>query len=508
MSPISTTFFDHARRLPDKAALCCDGQAISYGDLAMLVRRWSAGLVAAGIRHGDLVGVVLPNCPEFVALMLAAADLGLVLVPVSPSLTHAALVRAFTATHVRHLVATTEVLQALAEERATTLAGADGLWLAIDAPEAAALLASGGPDPAPFGWGKDEDAFILTMTSGSTSDPKPIVLSQRTKLNRAMAAVEMYGVTAADVTLTATPLYHSLAERLVLIPLLTGGTSVLMTRFSPREWIETVGRHHVSFTIAVSSQLGQIVRALDPSGAPTSLRCVVSSSALLEAGVKAELRARLSCDLHECYGASEIAVATTLDMTQAAERLNSVGRAAPGVEIRILDDGGASLPAGTVGEIACRTPMLFSGYHGQPELTQASMCGGFFRTGDLGRLDQDGFLYFLGRKKEIIITGGINVYPIDVEETLLGYDGLIESAAFAVADERLGEVIGLAYVTDGRSDFDLRQMRRHFARKLADFQQPRKFLALPALPRNAMGKVMRRSLLGLYLAVEDGTHHA
>jgi long-chain acyl-CoA synthetase len=236
-----------------------------------------------------------------------------------------------------------------------------------------------------------------------------------------------------------------------------------------------------------------------------SLRCVVSSSALLEIETKSSLRARLGCAIHECYGTSEIGIATTLDMSGANPRLNSVGRAAPGVRIEILDDNGRPVPTGASGEIVCETPMLFGGYFGKPDLTASSMWGDYFRTGDLGRLDEAGYLYFLGRKKETIISGGVNVYPADIEAALQGYPGIVEAAAFAVPDDRLGEVVGLAYVSDAEHKFDLRRLRHHCGKHLADFQQPHKFVSLPALPRNTMGKLTRHALPALLLAAGESS---
>lgn len=505
MSTLARTFFDNSRRTPGRIAVRCEGTAITYADLARRVARWSAAMTGRGVRRGDAVGVVLPNSLDFVALMLVAADLGVALAPMPPALGAPALMRAFMACDVRHVVATQDQIASL---QATAEAGAvGGLWLAVDLDQAtadciglAALLDEASADAMPALAGQDDDALILTMTSGSTGAPKPIVLTQRTKINRAMAAVEMYGVTVGDVTLAATPLYHSLAERLVLIPLLTGGSSVVMARFSAREWLTTVRTHAVTFTIAVSSQLAQIATQMGEDTPVDSLRCVVSSSALLDTPTKAALLAKLHCDFHECYGTSEIAIATNLDPEGARTRLNSVGRAAVGVDVRILTDRDEIAGPGVVGEIVCRTPMLFGGYFKQPELTAAAMWGDYFRTGDLGRLDEEGFLYFVGRKKEIIITGAINVYPGDVEAALKDYPGLKEAAAFAVPDDRLGEVVGLALVTEDPAGFDLRKLRFHCAAALADFQQPRKFLMLDALPRNAMGKLTRHVLLSRYMA--------
>ncbi len=502
MSNLAGAFFRQARAVPRKPALICEGATATYEALARSVRRLAASLVARGVRRGDHIGVALQNCPEFVLLMVAAADLGVVLIPVSPSLPPDALERAFAATRTRHIVATADVLRSLRSP-----AGPDNLRLTVDNrdddgrfPVIAALIGEIASDPAPFGWGSLDDPFILTMTSGSTGAPKPIVLTQSTKYNRAMAAIDSYRITASDVTLAATPLYHSLAERLVLIPLLSGGTSVLMARFSPREWIETVRRHCVSFTIAVSYQLRQNERAMPRVSRIESLRCIVSSSALLEIEAKSSLRATLQCAIHECYGTSEIGIASSFDMSDASPPLNSVGRAAAGVDIRIVDDDGRPLPAGAAGEIVVKTPMMFGGYFRRPDLTASAMLGNYFRTGDLGRLDEAGYLFVLGRKKETIITGGINVYPADIEEAVRGYPGLVEAAAFAVPDDRLGEVVGLAYVSDDDFDFDLPRLRRHCGQRLADFQQPHRFVSLAALPRNAMGKITRHALPALMSA--------
>jgi long-chain acyl-CoA synthetase len=497
---IAPAFFAHAERMPDKAAIWCDGTTASYGELARLVCRWSNAMAESGVRRGDHIGVILPNCIEFVALMLVAADLGAVLVPLNTALTPAAVHTAFAAAEVKHVVATGVLLKPLLAK--PDLSMADGLWLSVDeavddATLLADLLLGAAADARPLAAAMEEDALILTMTSGSTGDPKPIILTQRTKFNRAAAAVELYGITEKDRTLAATPLYHSLAERLVLIPLLTGGTSVLMSRFSASTWLECVSRQAVTFTIAVSSQLKQIAELLGGGDEYdiSSLRCIVSSSALLDHKTKVELLAKLNCEFHECYGTSEIAIATNLDGISAKAKLQSVGIPAPGVDIKIIGKNDEVVGTGEAGEIVCRTPMLFGGYFKRPELTRAAMWGEYFRTGDTGRLDGDGFLYFLGRTKDIIICGGINVYPADIEAVVNAHDSVLESAAFAFPDERLGEVVAVAVVPADKAAFDLRQLRFYCCEQLADFQQPRKYFIVDDLPRNAMGKVMKMQLV-------------
>ncbi len=508
---IGASFFAHARRTPTKTAIHCEHAAMSYLKLAELVRRWSNAMAKNGVERGDHIAVMLPNGIEFVALILVAADLGVVLVPLSTALTPADVFKAFAAADVRHFVSTGAFLQTLLSDSNSMPSRADGLWLSVDAPVErgpihrvkllADLLNDVPPDAAPLDAGRDDDALILSMTSGSTGSPKPIILTQRTKFNRVTAAVELYAITEHDKILAATPLYHSLAERLVLIPLLTGATSVLMPRFSPTSWLDSVREHAVSFTIAVSSQLKQIAAELiEPARLRdiASLRCVVSSSALLDHQTKADLIQKLDCEFHECYGASEIAIASNLDDGSAKLKLQSVGRAAPGVDIKIIGKNSEVLGNGESGEIVCKTPMLFGGYFKRPDLTQLAMWGEYFRTGDMGRLDEDGFLYFLGRSKDIIISGGINVYPADIEAAVNQHPSVLECAAFAFPDERLGEVVAIALVPADELSFDLRSLRFHCCERLADFQQPRKFFFVAELPRNSMGKLMKYQLVEMF----------
>jgi len=496
MSSLTRQFFSHARNMPAKMAIYCDNQTISYQQLATLVNHWSSALQAKGIQRGDHMAVLLPNSIEYVALMLVAAKLGLVLVPLNIALPPVAIQRACQATDVKHIVATTDSLVSL-----KPLLTLEGLWIAADE-NSEDILSLPDLTQTPYtdfvAEGQDDDVYILTMTSGSTGNPKPIMLRQLTKLNRAHAAIALYKVSQQENTLIATPLYHSLAERLALIALLTGGTLIIMSRFSAAEWLRTVSEQAVSFTIGVSSQLRQIAQCLDQKPQPfslNSLRCLVSSSALLEIPTKEKLLANLTCEFHECYGTSEIAIATNLNAEQARLKLHSVGQALPNVIIKILRDDNTEAMPNEVGEIVCKTPMLFGGYYKLPERTQAAMVGEYFRTGDIGKLDEEGFLYFLGRKKEIIITGGINVYPTDIESILSECHTVKESAAFPFPDERLGEIIAVALVPHACEPFNLRSIRFHCATRLADYQQPRKFFIVEALPKNSLGKVMKHAIL-------------
>jgi acyl-CoA synthetase (AMP-forming)/AMP-acid ligase II len=248
--------------------------------------------------------------------------------------------------------------------------------------------------------------------------------------------------------------------------------------------------------------LAQILELLKQPDAPsiTSFRSIVSSSALLEASVKYELIDLLKCEFHEMYGASEVSTVTDICFQETPNKQRSVGKPFDEADVRILRDNadGESVSVcdlHEVGEIAVKSKLQCKGYYKQESMMRAAMVGDYFRTGDLGYLDEDGYLYFAGRKKEIIITGAINVYPHDIDVVVGRLPEIEECAAFSYPDERLGEIVALAVVPKEGQEINMRALKSYCARNLADFQQPHKFFVLDKLPKNAMGKLQRMAIL-------------
>lgn len=497
-SKLADLFYQHAAAAPDKPAICCDGQALSYREMAGLVSRYSQLLLAGGVQYGDHIAIPMNNSIESAALFFSAAELGACLVPLNPTLPPQAVHTAMRCGDVKHLIARRAFYR---ECEAYGDLPVPGCRICLDGDYPGTIpfaLQQTMPDVRPACHDiTGEESLILTMTSGSTGEPKPIDLSQRNKFDRAMAHVRVYHITSADRILTATPLYHSLAERLVILPLIIGATSILLPRFTPALWLRCVAEQQVTFTIAVSAQLAQLPALLKAPDAPRidSLRAVVSSSALLAEDVKRELIAHLQCEFHEMYGTSEVSTATTICFQQAPGKASSVGLPFDGAMLRILREDGTACQPHEVGEIAVSSPLRCKGYYHQEAAMAAATCEGCFRTGDLGYLDQDGYLYFAGRKKELIITGAVNVYPRDIDEAVARLPGVAECAAFAYPDQRLGEVVALAVVPRQDVVLSLREIRRHCAHHLADFQQPHRIFLIDRLPKNAMGKLQRTKLL-------------
>ena len=497
MEKITDIFFANADKYASKRAIWCDGKAATYKELARFVNRYSNFLLKSGVSYGDHIGIPMNNSIESVALIMAAANIGAALVPINPTLPFSAIKTAFSFGDVRHLIARKSFFQQCKKSGDMPVAG---VRICLDGEFSGTIPFSEvakEPDTREEVDITGRETLILTMTSGSTGAPKPIELTQENKFTRAMAHISLYGIKEDDRILAATPLYHSLAERLVILPLLIGATSVLLPRFTPQIWLNCVEEQQVTFTIAVSAQLSQIAQLLSSPFAPetSSLRCVVSSSALLEPHVRNELIEKLRCDFHEMYGTSETSTATNINFKESLTKKKSVGKPLPEAEIRILREDGGAAPAGEIGEIAVRTTLMCNSYYGMPGAMAALVADGFFRTGDIGYLDEDGYLYFSGRKKEIIITGGINVYPQDVETCVSELPEVSECAAFSYPDERLGEVVALAVVVKDGLKLNKRKVQVQCARNLADFQQPHEIFFMPELPKNAMGKLVKPKLL-------------
>ena len=497
MSKLCDLFFDIASEYPQKTAIWCDNKTITYEELAALVCRYSNFLIKAGVIYSDHIGIPMNNSIESAALILAAANLGAALVPINPTLPPEAIKALFAAADVKHLIARKNFLEQTEGKVDLNLKGAqiclDGLWKNTLTFDSISKMSDKRPVVKQV---TGKETLIITMTSGSTGEPKPIDLTQNNKLERAMAHIRLYNLTKDDRILAATPLYHSLAERLVLMPLLIGATSILLPRFTPALWLNCVKDQKVTFTIAVSAQLGQIAELLTSPFVPEidSLRCVVSSSSLLENHIKNELIDKLNCDFHEMYGTSETSTVTSINFRETMGKKHSVGRPLPEAKVKIIKEDQSIAKPGEIGEITCKTTLMCNGYYNQPEIFQNALQDGYFKTGDLGYLDEAGYLYFAGRKKELIITGGINVYPQDIEECIKKLPEVKECAAFAYPDNRLGEVVALAIVPKPDTRLSKRKIQIQCAKNLADYQQPHMIIFLDQLPKNSLGKLEKYNL--------------
>jgi acyl-CoA synthetase (AMP-forming)/AMP-acid ligase II len=352
--------------------------------------------------------------------------------------------------------------------------------------------------------------FNLIYSSGTTGTPKGIVQSQLMRWAHVRrGGVYGYGPTA--VSLVSTPLYSNTTLVSLLPTLALGGTAVLMRRFDPGEWLRLAERHRVTHAMLVPVQYERLLRheAFDRTDL-SSFRVKFSTSAPFSAELKAEVLRRWSGGLVEYFGMTEGGGTCILVAHQFPDKLHTVGRPADGHDMRAIDQLGNELAPGEVGEIVGHSPYaMMTGYHGRPDATAAAEWRDatgkrFIRTGDLGRFDADGFLTIVGRKKDVIISGGFNIYPVDLEAALVAHEAVAEAAVVGVPSTRWGETPVAFVVLAAGHAADPEALRAFANARLGNTQRIADLAVVAALPRSPIGKVLKRELRELYTGPARG----
>lgn len=497
MSPIYTRFELVANSTPDKIALYDNGQKFSYLQLLQMVDRLALNIFELCAEVRPRVALITNEHIDNVCVSLALAKLGGCCVPMNAHMLPAQLQSACKAVDANMVIGQQNLIEKSLDNLELTPLFTDDVsckQTVISKTLPAAVIAL---------W-LAEDDYLITLSSGSTGQPKPIMISQTVKLARAEQTWALYQLSASDTVLCASPFFHSLGQRLTFVPLLLGAGLVHLERFTPSAWLALVQSQSVSFVISVSSHLYALKSSLLSNvAALQSLRTIVTSSAPIDSAFKAQVFNAIGCDFHEIYGATEIAVATNLALVYASEKYRTVGKPYEQVDIVVLSHDMQQVGFQEVGQIAVKTPLRFSGYYANEQLTQAAFIDGYFLTGDIGSIDQDGFVTYVGRQKDIIISGGINIYPKDIEVALLQHEQLNEVAVVGVEDSLLGEVIIAVCITENTVNIES-QLRKIANQSLASFQRPLKYFFLDSLPLTATGKVSKLLLREQYNKQNDG----
>ena len=337
----------------------------------------------------------------------------------------------------------------------------------------------------------DKD-FLVVLSSGSTGNPKPIVFSQKTKYLRSQFMQKLYKIKKSDrITLTC-PIEHSLGMRLLFLPFVSGATCIVMPRFTPGGYFEIVRKFNATFSILVSNQIYQLLEHKNAFNNFYLKTGLVSASSILTDDVKKKIIDK-KIKLYEMYGASEIATATSININREREKIKSVGRSYNSkIKIRILSEKNKFLEKGEIGEIVCKTPLKFKYYLNKKKATKISYFKNYFKTGDIGYLDKQNYLFFLGRKKNIIRRSGISVYPEDIENIFLNDRNITEVAVIGV-DRVKNEEIHLFVKKEKK--LNEAYIKNLCIKKLSTFQMPNKIHFLDKLPKTNLGKVDKKKLL-------------
>ncbi|MBT2445069.1 long-chain fatty acid--CoA ligase [Streptomyces sp. ISL-36] len=482
---------DSARHFPDRIAVVEGAVRLTYGELWNESLRCAAGLRAAGVRPGDRVAVLLPNTTEFLRVYYGALAAGATVVPV-----HALLVAEEVRYVLEHSGAVAIVsggpLWAVAEEAAR----ATGVRALQGAPRAGEPLAT--PEPA-----EPSDTAVVLYTSGTTGRPKGARLTHRNiVMNASVTSEDLLGLGAGDVVLGCLPLFHSYGQTCAMNGTLrAGATLVLMPRFSGPVALEILAEENVTVFMGVPTMYHALVEAAAASDRrPKALRAAVSGGAALAVAVLERFEETFSTQVLEGYGLTETSPVATFNQPHIGRRPGTVGHPVRGVEIGVADpaveDEIRLLADGEIGEVVVRGHNVFAGYLDDPAATAAAIVDGWFRTGDLGVRDEEGFLSIVDRKKDLVIRGGFNIYPREVEEVLVRHPAVSEVAVIGVPDEAKGEEVCAVVVlrTDAGPvtaedlvDWSKKHLGRH--------KYPRVVRFVDALPLGPTGKVLKRALV-------------
>jgi len=497
-------------RLPDKTAVedVDRGRPWSFRDLDRLSARFAHTLLRAGAQRGDRVAVQVEKSIEALCIYLACLRAGLVFLPMNPA--YRAGEAGYMLQNAEPAVFVCDPARAGELAEAARAAGVRKLFT-LDATCAGSLAdaAAGAPDAFETVPVAPEEYAAMLYTSGTTGRPKGAPLSHANLASNAQVLVEAWGFSEDDVLLHALPIYH--AHGLFVAAncaLLSGATMLWLAKFDRAKVIELLPRATVMMGVPTF-----YVRLLDDPAfgreRTKTIRLFVSGSAPLPVEVWKAFRERTGHEILERYGMSEILMHTGNPL-RGERRPGSVGRPFPGSEVKIVDDEDRGLPPGEVGHVLVRGPNVFRGYWRMPEKNAEEFTpDGWFRTGDMGYLSEDGYLYLVGRAKDLIITGGLNVYPAEVENAIDAFPGVKESAVIGLPHPDFGEAVTAVVVSEPGAVIDERAVIEALKAQLAAFKVPKRVLVVDALPRNSMGKVQKKDLrerfAGLYTAADAAT---
>ncbi|MDM0010929.1 AMP-binding protein [Variovorax sp. J22P168] len=523
--PLHEYLRTHARERGAHPACIWYGHSMSFAELDAASDAFAARLQAVGVQKGEPVVLFLNNCPQYLVAHFGIQKIGAIVCPSGPLNKEHELSYQLGDLQARVIVAAASLLPVVDKVRAASALThvfvvhyADLLPAesAIDLPaELAAAqreprvvpagcedflsVMQAGGRPAPVALSLD-DVALMTYTSGTTGLPKGAMLSYGNALFKTRAAADCNGVSGDDVLLSIAPLYHIAGMLMgVNVPVLTGATSVLLHRFDPRATLQAIARWRVSWWYSIAPMNVACMQVPDISSFDlASLRRnpVTSFGITFTAPLAAQWRGFApNCSSFEAaYGLSETHTCDTYT-PHHAPRWGTQGIAVPGVTIRIVDgDSGRDKPAGEVGEIVLRSPGTFKGYWNKPEATAATLRDGWVHTGDMGTLDADGYLSFIGRFKEMIKVSGYSVFPEEVETILIKHPGVAQAAAIAQPDAEKGEVVKAFIVRKAGAELDAAALMAWSRDNMASYKAPRAVSFIDALPTTGAGKVLRRLL--------------
>ncbi len=500
MATMASLAYDAAQRFGERPALTMLGsETLTFADIDARAGRYAGGLAHAGIRPGDRVVVYLPNSPDWLIAYHAIARMGAVFVPANILLSADEVAYIVADCGARAVILTAEAMQ-MPQTRAN--AGADGpLWivhgdaLGSDGIPASAILDGEWLPPVAA---RPEDLFTIGYTSGTTGRPKGAMQSHRAVFDSIATTATIHVRSAADRVLTALPFPHVYGNVVVNTAFVAGLHVIAMARFDAGQALTAIGREAITLFEGVPTMYYQMLA--DPAIERTdfsSLRCCTAGGQTMPIASLEEVARRFDCPVLELWGMTELSGPATSHSPYWPTRYGSIGLPFPGLDVRIadLDDPARDVADGAPGELCVRGPLVTLGYWNNPEATAASIDPrGWLATGDIAVRQTDGYLSIVDRRKDMIITGGYNIYPAELEQVIAAHPAVSMVAVASLPDAEKGELAKAFVVLRPGASCDAETLRQHCRERLAAYKVPRAFAFVDDLPKTSTGKIMRRAL--------------
>ncbi|WP_040204472.1 fatty acid--CoA ligase family protein [Neobacillus jeddahensis] len=508
---LSAELHETAKNFAEKPAYYFMGQASTYAELDGATTKFASGLEKLGIKQGDHIALLLGNSPHFVISLYGALRLGVTVIPINPIYTADEIGYILNNGDVKAVIALDQALP-VAEKMHPLLPKIDHYIMCETQPNSlvpseiekltvypkmksfTSVVSSGeGSFQGPLL--NDDDVAIILYTSGTTGKPKGAMLTHKNLYSNAKDVGDYLKMNDQDRVVTVLPMFHVFCLTVALnAPLLNGATLLIAPKFSPKGVFELINHYQATVFAGVPTMYNFLYQY--PDGSPEhlkSLRLCISGGASLPVALLKNFEKTFNVLISEGYGLSEASPVTSFNPLDRPRKAGSIGTSILHVENKVVDELGEEVPVGGVGELIVRGPNVMKGYYKMPEETAAAIRNGWLHTGDMARMDEEGYLYIVDRKKDLIIVGGYNVYPREVEEVIYNHSDVVEVAVLGIPDPNQGEAVS-AYVVSKNPELTAQQVREYCQEHLAKYKVPTMVEFIDELPKNTTGKILRRAL--------------
>ena len=490
----------NAWKFPLKIAAKDRFREINYADLNQRVNRLAHGLLSIGVKRGDGVALSVGNRIEHLEIIFATAKIGALAIPLDVKWKALELASVVAALEPRFIILQEDSVSEFDKaQELKDLSAVKAIALSVDLTYSGLLTGQSSDEPRAEI--DENDPFAVMLTSGTTGFPKGCLATQRTFVFHCINNAIEKGLGAHDKAILSSPIYFNAGRSFTLGIIYFGGTMILHERFDAEEVLQTIEREKVTYVGAVPVMCERMLHVLESKKYDTSsLRCLAITGGKVHPAVLEALQRNLTPNIYRTYASTDSGQMAISKPGDATSNAHSAGRPVWCVDLRIVDDNGKPVKVGEVGEIICQSPLATHGYYKNPEATNVSFRDGWFYTGDLGYFDEEGFLFVSGRKKDMVKSGGISIYPLEIESVIYSHPDVLEAAVIGVADPQWGEALKAVIVLKPGARLSGEALQQFCKESLSAYKVPKSVEFVQSLPHTEVGKVNKVKVREMFAA--------